>query len=376
MKTKLLLIVAAALMITSCSKESVVDSDVDNATNAISFTSYKNVTKGNPIDDNSEFQKEGRSFGVTAFISTSTSPLMGYKTAGAGIKWDVTLNKWAHVKDSESAFWPVNKETVSFHAYSPFDNAAITQAFDKAVGLTLNYTVPELEKDQVDLMFAENRGLNNAGVSKPETGNAVNLPFKHALTQVHFGIATKTDRLKIDVAKDGIIINRIMSKGTFAAATAVWSAWDNSISFAVTSDAITAGYGVEATADVPAHKYAKVGSDDKALMLLPQTFAATTITNGAEGSYLTINCKIYQMLADGITKVYLHGSENEFVVINVPISSVGIVKDTPAEVWLRNNKVTYNLLIGAGGAGGLDPIEFTTEVEKWLDANGGVFENK
>ena len=372
MKTNLLLISATALMVASCSNESIIDSELNKATNAIDFTSYTSVTKGNPVDNNEEFLKAG-TFGVTAFISgTSTFPYMGYKDKGASIKSDGKI--WSYANPNELAYWPTGGEKLDFYAYSPFGNTAITltQTFDKEKGLTLNYTVPAAEGDQVDLMFAEAKG-----VGKPTTGNAVNLPFKHALTQVHFGIATKTDRLKIDVAENGIIINNIKSKGVFAASTAAWSNLLDLTTYTVTSAVITAGYKVD-----DANKYAKVGTDDAALMLIPQTFVAATMNESAagsvnnDGSYLTISCKIYQMLADGTTKVYLHGSEGAFEDIEVPISSKGVVDGASAQVWLRNNKVTYNLLIGAGSAGGLDPIEFTTEVEKWLDTDGGVVENK
>ena len=370
MKTNLLLIAVATLMITGCSKESVVDSDVNKATNAIEFTSYTNLaTKSNPVDDNTEFMTAGNAFGVTAFHADFTSPYMGYEDKGASIKSDGKA--WGYVNPSEQAYWPTDSKTLDFYAYFPFGNNAITQGFDKATGLTINYTVPALEGNQVDLMFAEAKG-----VAKAEQVAAVNLPFKHALTQVHFAIATKTDRLKIDVEASGIDINRINSVGEFAASTAVWSGLTTPIAYTVTSDVITAGYEFK-----DGTKYAKIGTDDAALMLLPQTFKATTIDEttgavGADGSYLTISCKIYQMLADGTTKVYLHGSDGAFADINVPISSKSLVQGVSTEDWERNKKVTYNLLIGAGTAGGLDPITFITEVEEWLPADGGVVENK
>lgn len=378
MKTKLIVAAALTLMTASCSKESVIESDLNKAGNAISFTSYTSaLTKGNPIDNNTEFIKDGNTFGVTAFISgTPTSPYMGYAGKGAEIKTNGSI--WNYANANEQAYWPTGAETLDFYAYSPFGNDAITQAFDKTTGLTINYSVPAEEANQVDLMFAEAKDE-----AKADPVAAVVLPFKHALTQVHFGIATKTDRLKIDVEANGIDLNRIMGVGKFAASTEVWSDFSNSTNYTVTSDAITAGYEFDAEAN-PVVKYAKIGTDDAALMLLPQTFEATTIdeTTGAvgdAGSYLTISCRIYQMLEDD-TKVYLHGAEaidgaSGFVDIKVPFSSKGIVADVADEVWKRNNKVTYNLLIGAGTAGGLDPITFTTTVEEWLPADGGVVEN-
>ena len=98
-------------------------------------------------------------------------------------------------------------------------------------------------------------------------------------------------------------------------------------------------------------------------MLLPQTLEANT-ENVGTGNYLTINCKIYQKLADGI-KIYLKGSESKYAPVTVGISGE----------WKRNQKITYNLNIGATGDI-LDPIEFETDVETWQPAKGGTIEVK
>ena len=200
--------------------------------------------------------------------------------------------------------------------------------------------------------------------TKPTDKNSVTLPFKHALTQVHFRIGTKTTNLKVDVAANGITINGLKSTGTFDVKEETWKLTTSSSNYTVTSDAVTGGY-VDGTETNP---YTAIGSADKALMLLPQEFAAKS-EQAKNGAYLTISCKIYQVLADGETKVYLHGSESAFAEVKVGISS----KKDDAEIWLRNKKVTYNLLFGAGD-GVLSPIEFETEVEEWQPADGGVIE--
>ncbi|MEG2492376.1 MAG: fimbrillin family protein, partial [Alistipes sp.] len=82
MKTGLLLTLAAAAMMVGCSKENVVDSDINKMDNAIGFGTYKNVSRGNPVDNNTEFLASG-SFGVTAFSSVGASAYMG--TASKGI---------------------------------------------------------------------------------------------------------------------------------------------------------------------------------------------------------------------------------------------------------------------------------------------------
>ncbi|MEG2492158.1 MAG: hypothetical protein RSA67_06365, partial [Alistipes sp.] len=132
--------------------------------------------------------------------------------------------------------------------------------------------------------------------------------------------------------------------------------------YTVPSAMVTAGY-IQETALTT---YTQVGSVDQALMLLPQTFEAKTAGLGNTGAFISLNCKIYQLLADGVTKVYLKGSETAYAMLEIPISS----KNEQVEVWKRSNKVTYNILIGDGTL--LDPISFETTVEDWNPAEGGT----
>ena len=126
-----------------------------------------------------------------------------------------------------------------------------------------------------------------------------------------------------------------------------------------------------------ANPYTEIGNANNALMLLPQEFVAGDGTAENTGAYLTISCKIYQVLADGTTKIYLHGDAEAFAPITVGISSALPAEEggEATQIWQRNKKVTYNLLFGAGD-GVLFPIEFATEVEEWQPADGGVIEPK
>ena len=370
MNKGLLMVLAATAMLTSCSEEHVVDSDINKAGNAIGFSTYKNVTRGNPVDNNGEFMTNGYAFGVTAFISgTPTSPYMG--TDEQGVKIVSTSSKWGYQNANEQAFWPTDTETLDFYAYAPYENTGITNLrFSKTTPfLSFNYTVAATEGEQVDLMFA-----SATGAKKPSDENSVMLPFKHALTQVHFAIGTKADRLKIDVAEDGISIHNIKGTGTFNLPTQDtdngWTDLSTPTTYTVTSKAVL-GIGYIGNSNP---SYTPVGTEDNALMLLPQQFNATTTTPPTDsGSYLAIKCKIYQVLADN-TPIYLKGDTTSYATVYVPISSKGMVKNTSAEVWNRAKKVTYNLLIGGGTI--LNPIEFTTTVEDWLPADGGIIENQ
>ena len=358
MKKNLLYMLTAAAMLAGCAKNDVVDSEINKEGNLIGFSTYKNISRGNPVDDNNEFLTKDNAFGVTAFIKINAvlneSPYMGTTAEGIQIVSDGA--KWTYAQASDQAYWPVNGELLDFYAYSPYGNKAITAKTFATTGLTLNYTVPAEEANQVDLMYAV-----ATNQTKPDNGNSVTMPFKHALTQVHFAIGTSATNLFVDVEENGIQIHNLKNTGTFASSTETWTLNPDVAltEYTVTSPAIEeAGYKVENDAQT----FTPIGSADKALMLLPQTLTANADVE--TGNYLTINCKIYQKLADGI-KIYLKGSESKYAPVTVGISGE----------WKRNQKITYNLNIGATG-GILDPIEFETEVEEWQAVNGGTIEVK
>lgn len=360
MKKNLLYMLTAAAMLAGCAKNDVVDSEINKEGNLIGFSTYKNISRGNPVDNNNEFLKTtGNAFGVTAFIKINAAlnenPYMG--TTSEGIKIVSDGEKWTYAQPSDQAYWPVNGELLDFYAYSPYGNKAITTKAFATTGLTLDYTVPAEEADQVDLMYAV-----ATNQTKPSDKNSVTMSFKHALTQVHFAIGTSATNLFVDVEENGIQIHNLKNTGTFASSTETWTLNPDVAltEYTVTSPAIEeAGYKVENDAQT----FTPIGSADKALMLLPQTLTANT-ENVGTGNYLTINCKIYQKLADG-TKIYLKGSESKYAPVTVGISGE----------WKRNQKITYNLNIGAT-AGILNPIEFETTVEEWQPVDGGTIEVK
>ncbi len=352
MKKNLLYMLIAAAMISGCTKNDVVDSEINKDSNLIGFSTYKNISRGNPVDNNEEFLTANNTFGVTAFIkqeeTLQESPYMGTTTEGVVIISDGS--KWNYKQASDQAYWPTKGEILDFYAYTPLDNSIITNpTFNVTKGLTLTYTVPNNETAQKDLMYAV--ALNQ---QKPENSNSVTMPFKHALTQVHFKIGTSAENLYVDVAENGIRIYNLKSTGTLTTKTGleteVWNNLSGQAQYSVISQVVSeAGYEMT---DDGTQKFTSIGSADQALMLLPQKIEAWSESN-TTGAYLTISCKIYQKLANG-TKIYLHGSADTYAEVKVGISNN----------WVRNQKITYNLNIGAT-AGVLTPIEFVTEVETW-----------
>ncbi|OKZ16956.1 MAG: hypothetical protein BHV81_11880 [Butyricimonas synergistica] len=361
MKKNLLYMLTAAAMLAGCAKNDVVDSEINKEGNLIGFSTYKNISRGNPVDDNDEFLTKDNAFGVTAFIKINAAlkenPYMGTTTEGIKIVSDG--NKWTYAQASDQAYWPVNDgESLDFYAYSPYGNEAITEKTFATTGLTLNYTVPAEEADQVDLMYAV--ALDK---TKPTDKNSVTMTFKHALTQVHFAIGTSATNLFVDVKENGIQIHNLKNTGTLTTVTGletdIWKNLTGSANYTVSTDAVDgAGY-----VDGDQKTFTTIGTEDKALMLLPQTLTANA-EDVKTGNYLTINCKIYQKLADG-TKIYLKGSDSEYAPVKVGIPGT----------WKRNQKITYNLNIGAT-AGILNPIEFETTVEEWDSIEGSTIDVK
>lgn len=361
MKQSFLSVLLLAATITSCTNQDVVDTEYDKQVKGIQFNVYNGITRGTPITGNDAFLKSKSSFGVTAFISGGESPYMGSLTEGIQIKSDGA--NWGYADPGDQAFWPTKGETLNFYAYAPY--GAIKPTFSSDKKLSFEYVVPKNE-DQVDVMFASATRVSEASGNK-----AVPMLFSHALTQVRFAVATKTKSLKIDIAENGIQINNIKSTGTFTLPESENNGWSNlsaPTAYTVTNALVTGVYKGEPS------KYTPVGTVDKALMLLPQTFAAKS-EGAPEGAFLKITCKIYQVLEDG-TPIYLKGGADTFATIEVPVSSLGIKDTSPVEVWNRGKKVTYNLLIGGGSSTGLEPIEFTAKAADWDPADGGEIENK
>lgn len=373
MKKKLLFILATATLAASCSKDRVIYSEQNQNSNLIGFDTYKSITKGNPIDNNIEFLTKGNKFSVTAFISTAEAPYMGTLNEGVGIISNGI--SWEYDNPAEQAYWPVGSETLNFFGYFPYAHSSISnKIFSKTTGISFDYTVPATESEQIDLMFAS--ALNQ---TKPSGVNSILIPFKHALTQIHFKVATKTERLRVDIQNNGISIHNIMSAASFTLPTSDsdngWSAWSMPNDYTVTNGAITGTFVGYGTTESP-YKYTQIGDENHALMLIPQIVSpwvpiadANIPEIGEQGAYLRISCKIYQML-DATEKVYLVGSENSFDDVYIPFSS----QKDGVEVWNRSKNVSYNLMIGGGTT--LNPIEFETSVQDWIPVDGGTIENQ
>ena len=221
------------------------------------------------------------------------------------------------------------------------------------------------------LLFASNT------TAKVET---VYFEFKHALTLVHFAVATAKSNLKVDIESQPI--NNIKKTGTFSSVEigtgngwTVLAGSETSYSVPVNTPftAICNNNEIEVEGVLEPIGYQQISLDENALMLLPQTFDASADPTDAEdnGAYLSVACKVYSVDALGAPVQYYTGTATAFETLNLPFSSRKNINGTSTEIWNRSKKITYNLSFGND----FSEIQFDAVVLPWEDGESIVVTN-
>lgn len=242
----------------------------------ITFTTYASMsaTKGTAVSSNTDFQEDVGSFDVAAITADCTYELI-YATEGGNSEYiDYTMypvqeeavsyfgfNQVTYTDNVWSSFynmyWPNSSKIITFAACSPsglitsndsnyeFTYEATTKSgvtYDDDSGynseddytvdynFSFYYTVESDVSDQIDLMYAltsvnylapSDRIKDNGAGSYITTGvygtndeDAVNLHFKHALTQIAF---TAIKEAGITVTVKGLTLCNVYNSGTFTA---------------------------------------------------------------------------------------------------------------------------------------------------------------
>ncbi len=269
MKRNLILVSAIVLAtLTSCTKDSELDPTIESAMNAqipISFSTYASsatATKGTAIDSNKNFQEASThgSFDVAALASECDCTLdygtndgsdavqaIGFtmSATGDGVKF-FSLNTWEYNEGwgttTNNVYWPNSSRVMHFAACSPSgvieDDNDYTFSYNNnktnKYTYSFDYFVTDVIESQIDLMYAltsvnyisPSDQNNQGGTSLITTGvtgtifgdtndeDAVNLHFKHALTQIAFS-ATKDSNIEVYVK--GITICNVYNSGVFTA---------------------------------------------------------------------------------------------------------------------------------------------------------------
>ena len=189
----------AALTMTGCSNNEVIENAANNSADAIQFSTYvgRNALTRASVEDISTVATSG--FGVFAYY-TSTDPhgdshrpdfMYNQKvtSADAGTNWT-----YAPLK-----YWPNNTgDKVSFFAYAPYsDNsgnitfAAVSDMQKPEINFNVNSTV----QYQTDLLYADQtEGANRTyDLGKQAVNAKIAFKFQHALARIGFTVKAVTD---------------------------------------------------------------------------------------------------------------------------------------------------------------------------------------
>lgn len=372
MKGKILFTAISAMLLTaSCSNDEVTELNMNNA---IKF----NVTTGNMSRAAATTTSNINNFTVWAYTSDETTKFEYMKDV------DVTKSgsDWTY---SPVVFWPKDYK-LDFYAVSP---STVTPTINTTTAVITNYIVTDGKED---LLYSYKKEATK--------GSAVNLNFRHALSQIAFKIKnTRATDMQVKVKK--ITVKGIADKSTLTWATATtgdnltstsndtetgasWGSWS-------TPTKSVADYGTEYTfySATDGSEYTLLTSENEIgepLFLMPQTLTpwnklgngTTTTTN--YGACLLVDCQIMGGTSMDV-KIWPEDASN-YATVAIPLTNPtnDPHKGTGAEhdKWMQGKKYVYTIIFGEGAGykptpGGdtpepvLVPITFTVTVDEFQD---------
>ncbi len=367
---KILAVAAVATVFASCSNEEELANVGKSESNAIRFAGVSGLsdTRTTPIGT---LNLTSTNFDVMAFMSSDNALFMGGKhVAGAsdhGVKIVYKTSAWDYDDPDKVAYWPTSGN-VDFYAVSPAitDDVVHRFAYDMtSAAKTITYaTVDEYNSPGTnhDVMYAVTKGRN-----KENNGTmAVQMNFKHILSQVVFKAKTTSSILEVDV--ENVKIHNFVHGGTFTLpegepAMSNWSL----------SPVAEGAYTVKLNAANVVTKNTVVDLSDmnSPLMLIPQqlkkwsTYSAGAAVSMHEANtkkecYLEISMKLKQ------NDSYLIGSATAYKTVYVPFDN--------GTGWEPGKRYIYTLIFGGGyddnGEPILSPITFNAVTTNWVDATG------
>lgn len=375
---KILAVAAVATVFASCSNEEELANVGKSESNAIRFAGISGLsdTRTTPINTTN---LTTTNFDVMAFMSADNALFMGGKHelghSDQGVKIVYNTSAWDYADPDQMAYWPTAGD-VDFYAVSPaITDDLVHQGFKYDMTSTLKTityaTVDEYNttsretKTNHDVMYAVAKGLN-----KTNNGTtAVQMNFKHILSQVVFKAKTISSILEVDVKS--VKIHNFVHSGTFTlpAGEPAMSNWSTSPDEAVSIATVKLN-----AANVKTNN-AVVDLSDMAspLMMIPQqlkkwsTYSAGTAVSKADADnakecYLEISMKLKQ------NDSYLIGSAAEYKTVYVPFDN--------GTGWEPGKRYIYTLIFGGGyddqGEPILSPIKFEAATVDWANASAGA----
>ena len=351
-----------ALAAVSCTKSEVLESnDGEIRFNVVA----NNATKADAIYCNNNKPSE---FTVYAESSDGKTYINGDKITSPddGTTW---------VNESGTRFWP-NGLSLDFYAVV---NGKIDWNVEAAEGTApasiVDFEVPTTVAAQKDLLYAVK--TNQAKTDGADEMDAVDLNFRHALSQIVFNAKNTNENLYVEVSGVSIVNVANMNTFTFPIANTDNNmedanhdgSFDNPINYEDGSwgkwNALTSGatvYPVEfETVELEGNSTlvdlttVKNEYNTNALLMLPQTSTAWNPAdvpapgvngNASNGSYFLVKCAIYNVSGDSFdsgvdTPLWGTTAAHKQAAIPVAIN------------WEQGKKYIYTFIFGEGG--GYDP---------------------
>ena len=364
MKSKYLAVALSAVALTACNNEDVLEV---NQGRGISFqVATEASTRATATTTNSIAE-----FKVWGFTGNPVQTLMN------GIKVSKADGKWSY---GDAIFWP--ESDVDFYSVSPAENCGGTVSITKDEQKITGFTVNTDQTSQVDLLYAVNKGEKKAD----HEASAVNINFRHALSQIIFKAKNTNSNLKVSI-KDVKVVN-VVKGGDFTYPTSSTTTQNTSESGTITAgtqgtwtllstgdykETYAAGTntaGVELTTKDQVYDLTTTTGSDKnkvytgALFLMPQDLEPWNLkgqSENNEGSYFLVNCQLKNV--SGSDEVQLWPSEADgYDYVAIPTSDIE---------WEQGKKYIYTFIFGEGG-GYIPPVDPEDPDEKPEDGGDPV----
>lgn len=374
---KILAVAAVATVFASCSNEEELANVGKSESNAIRFAGISGLsdTRTTPIGTTNLTTTD---FDVMAFMSSDNALFMGGKHVSGvsdhGVKIVYKTSAWDYADPDQMAYWPTEGD-VDFYAVSPaISNDLVLDngfAYDMiSVAKTISYRMVDeynTTGTNHDVMYAVAKGRNKVNNGT----NAVQMNFKHILSQVVFKAKTASSILEVDV--ENVKIHNFVQSGVFtlpagepAEKEPTMSNWSTSPDEAV----FTATVKLNAANVKTNNAVVELSDMNSPLMVIPQKLTKWSTSTGAAVSkhvadtkkecYLEISMKLKQ------NDSYLIGSATEYKTVYVPFDN--------GTGWEPGKRYIYTLIFGGGyddqGEPILSPITFDAATTNWLDADG------
>lgn len=370
---KILAVAAVATVFASCSNEEELANVGKSESNAIRFAGISGLsdTRATPINT---ANLTTTNFEVMAFMSADNALFMGGKHelghSDQGVKIVYNTSAWDYADKDQQAYWPTAGD-VDFYAVSPammndlipYFGYDMTSAAKTIIYTTFDeYGSSRSTIANQDVMYAVAKGRNKVN----NGATAVQMNFKHILSQVVFKAQTTSSILEVDV--ENVKIHNFVHGGTFTLpegepAMSDWSP----------SPVAEGAYTVKLNAANVKTNNAVVNLSDmnSPMMLIPQkltkwsTYSAGTAVSKRDADikkecYLEISMKLKQ------NDSYLIGSATEYKTVYVPFDN--------GTGWEPGKRYIYTLIFGGGyddnGEPILSPITFNAVTTNWVDATG------